>query len=166
MLNTNLLSHLAITKACLPFMIEKKRGTFVNVISVAGMLGVSHRTLYCASKFGTSGFFKSLRSEVKQYGVNIVNVYPEFVRTNVSKNALLGSGKTFGKTDANIANGITVERAVDVILRGTALGEHELIVGRLIYHILPYLCFFSSTLSAIVGDQSYKISIKAINKSK
>ena len=109
MMNTNCLSHIAITKAFLPLLIKQKGGQFVNIISVAGQIGVGLRTMYSAAKFGTAGFFKSLRSEVKQYGIAISNVYPEFVRTNVSKNAILGGGKVFGKTDSNILNGIRVD---------------------------------------------------------
>jgi short-subunit dehydrogenase len=69
MMNTNLLSHIAATKAALPIMINKKSGTIVNISSGSGIMGLPVRTLYSASKFGLSGFGKALRSEVKQHGV-------------------------------------------------------------------------------------------------
>jgi len=64
----------------------------VNIISIAGLIGTGFRTLYSAAKFGTAGFFKALRAEVRQYGIGITNIYPEFVKTNISKNAVLGAG--------------------------------------------------------------------------
>lgn len=73
--------------------------------------------MYSAAKFGTAGFFKALRAEVKNQGVGITNIYPEFVKTNISKNAVMGAGQTFGKTDTNISTGIEVDDAVDIILR-------------------------------------------------
>lgn len=92
MMNTNCMSHIAITKGFLPLMIKQKRGKFVSIISVAGLIGTAYRTMYSAAKFATSGFFKSLRAEVKQYNIGVTNIYPEFVRTNISKNAVLGGG--------------------------------------------------------------------------
>lgn len=65
MMNTNLLSHIAATKAALPGMIKRQYGRIINVSSGSGVFGMPVRTLYCASKFGLSGFGKALRSEVK-----------------------------------------------------------------------------------------------------
>jgi dehydrogenase/reductase SDR family protein 7B len=134
----------------------------VNIISIAGMIGTGFRTMYSAAKFGTAGFFKSLRAEVKQYNIGITNIYPEFVKTNISKNAVLGEGQSFGKTDLNIQSGIDVDVAVDTILRATYLGYDEVIVGRILYHIVPSLCFLSSTINKIIGSIAYKRSKEAI----
>jgi len=65
MLNTNLLSHIAVTKAALTDMIKRKSGVIVNISSGAGILGMPARTMYSATKFGLSGFGKALRSELK-----------------------------------------------------------------------------------------------------
>lgn len=126
------------------------------------MIGTGFRTMYSAAKFGTAGFFKSLRAEVKQYNIGITNIYPEFVKTNISKNAVLGEGQSFGKTDLNIQSGIDVDVAVDTILRATYLGYDEVIVGRIPYHIVPSLCFLSSTINNIIGSIAYKRSKEAI----
>ena len=92
MVNTNLLSHIAATKAILPNLIKQKSGTIVNIISGSGIIGMPVRTMYSATKFGLSGFGKALRSEVKQFGVNVLNIYPGYVQTNISKNAMTGEG--------------------------------------------------------------------------
>jgi short-subunit dehydrogenase len=116
------MSHIAITKAFLQTLIGQSSGAqIVNIISIAGLIGTGFRTMYSAAKFGTAGFFKALRAEVRQYGIGITNIYPEFVKTNISKNAVLGAGQTFGKTDTNISTGIEVDDAVDIILRSTFL---------------------------------------------
>ena len=64
----------------------------MNIISIAGLIGTGFRTMYSAAKFGTAGFFKSLRAEIKQFNIGVTNIYPEFVKTNISKNAVLGAG--------------------------------------------------------------------------
>lgn len=162
MMNTNCMSHIAITKAFLPLLIKQKRGKIVNVISVAGLIGTGFRTMYSSAKYGIAGFFKALRFEVQQHGIEITNIYPEFVKTAISKNAHMGSGKTFGKTDTNIQKGIPVEKAVETMLKAVQLGERELIVGRALYHVVPHLCFWSSAINRVVGKIAYKQSLKSI----
>ena len=74
------MSHIALVKAVLPQMIAGKQGgNIINILSISGLMGVPVRTMYCASKFAMDGFSKSLRSEVKQYGINITQVYPGYV---------------------------------------------------------------------------------------
>lgn len=72
MINTNLLAHIAVTKAALPEMLMKTSGHIVNVISGSGILGMPVRTMYSASKFGLSGFGNALRSEVKPNGISVL----------------------------------------------------------------------------------------------
>jgi dehydrogenase/reductase SDR family protein 7B len=72
MVNTNLLSHIAATKAALPEMMVKGTGHIVNVISGSGIVGLPVRTMYSASKFGLSGFGNALRSEVKLNGIQVL----------------------------------------------------------------------------------------------
>jgi len=71
MMNTNCLSHIALVKALLPQMIQRKTGHIVNIISVSGIMGVPVRTMYCASKFAMDGFSKALNAEVKQHGIKV-----------------------------------------------------------------------------------------------
>jgi short-subunit dehydrogenase len=60
----NCSSHIAVVSAALPSMMARKSGRIVNILSVSGLIENPLRTLYCASKFGLSGFGKALRSEV------------------------------------------------------------------------------------------------------
>ena len=72
MMNINCTSHIAVTKAALPGMINRKRaGLIVNILSVSALVGTPMRTMYCSSKAALSGFGKSLRAEVAQYGIKV-----------------------------------------------------------------------------------------------
>lgn len=42
-------------------------------------MGVPVRTMYCASKYAMDGFTKSLRSEIKKYGIHLTSIYPAYV---------------------------------------------------------------------------------------
>jgi len=63
-MNTNCLGHIALVKGFLP-LLQKSQGQVVDVSSIAGLVGVTFRTCYSASKFGISGFSQALRAEVK-----------------------------------------------------------------------------------------------------
>lgn len=120
-MNVNCMSHIALIKGFLPTLIKQRSGYIVNILSLSGLMGVPVRTMYCASKFAVDGFAKSLRTEVKQYGIKITNVYPYYVQTNISKNAATGSGESFGKLDDNIKKGMTVDKAAEQILKTITL---------------------------------------------
>lgn len=166
MLNVNMVSHIAITKALLPKMIEQRSGQIINILSISGVLGVPYRTLYSAPKYGMDGFGKSLQSEVDQYGIRITQVYPGYVQTNISKNAKTGSGQTFGKLDDNIKKGMPVEKAVDMIIRATYLKRAEVYVCGWLYYFVPRLAFISSTLNYLILKKAFKMQKKVFDKAK
>lgn len=63
-LNTNLKSAWAMTKACVPSMKKQERGSIVLVSSTAGQRGEANYTNYAASKGGQISFTKGLASEL------------------------------------------------------------------------------------------------------
>jgi short-subunit dehydrogenase len=82
--NVNLLGTLLLTRAVLPGMLERHRGSIITVASVAGHMPVD--TLYSTTKFGLRGFSLSLRRELAGKGVSVSLVSPGFVRTAMSRN--------------------------------------------------------------------------------
>ena len=138
----NCSSHIAVTSAALPGMMARKRGQIVNVLSVSGLIGNPLRTMYSASKFGLSGFGQALRSEVQPHGITVHQIYPAYVRTSISQNAMTGTGETFSKTDGNIAKGIPVEKCTKEIMRAIYHSQDELIIGSLYYKSLPAVLMF------------------------
>jgi len=103
----NYLGTVALTKALLPHFIERRAGRFVVVTSVTGKIGTPLRSTYAASKHALHGFFDSLRAEVYKYNIKVTLICPGFVQTNVSKNALTGTGKPQNIMDKAIQNGVT-----------------------------------------------------------
>jgi len=78
----NLLGPARLMHAVLPSMIAQRRGTIVNVGSVAGEAGVMG--IYSASKFGLRGLTDSVRREVRSHNVRITLVAPGFVQTTMN----------------------------------------------------------------------------------
>jgi NAD(P)-dependent dehydrogenase (short-subunit alcohol dehydrogenase family) len=78
-LAVNLLGAARLMHAVLPVMKAQRRGSIVNVGSVAGEAAVMG--IYSASKFGLRGLNDSVRREVRSFGIGVTLVEPGFVRT-------------------------------------------------------------------------------------
>lgn len=99
MMNVNYFGAVALTKAILPSMIDRKEGRIVFVGSIQGKFGVPNRSAYGASKHALQAFSESLRAEVARHNVKVTIICPGCINTNISKNALTSSGEPYGKTD-------------------------------------------------------------------
>ena len=80
-INTNLRSVYAVSRAALRGMIRKRWGRIVNITSVVGLTGQAGQTNYAASKAGIIGFTKSLAREVASRNITVNAVAPGFVPT-------------------------------------------------------------------------------------
>lgn len=65
-----------ISKAVLPGMMERKRGSIVNVGSVAGMVGVLNMAAYCASKGAINNLTRQMAIDYAKCGVRVNAVAP------------------------------------------------------------------------------------------
>jgi 3-oxoacyl-[acyl-carrier protein] reductase len=59
-------------KAAAPYMMEQKKGSIINVTSVAGLVGTVGQINYSAAKGGVISMSKSAARELARYGI-IVN---------------------------------------------------------------------------------------------
>ncbi|MDQ4491599.1 SDR family oxidoreductase [Sinomonas sp. ASV486] len=84
-LEVNVLALYWVTRAFLPGMIARGRGTVVTIASAAGLVGVARQTDYSASKFGAFGFTESLRAELRADGhdVGTLVVCPYYINTGM-----------------------------------------------------------------------------------
>jgi all-trans-retinol dehydrogenase (NAD+) len=83
--DVNVLSLYWVTRAFLPAMLRRNRGTVVTIASAAGLIGVARQTDYSASKHAAVGFDESLRAELRGMGsaVRTLVVCPYYIDTGM-----------------------------------------------------------------------------------
>ena len=89
-LQINLLAPMRICYLFLPQMIERGSGHIVKISSLAGWIGTSGISSYCATKFGLRGFSDSLAADYGDIGIRVSTVYPFFSRTPILNSEQFG----------------------------------------------------------------------------
>ncbi len=82
-LEVNLLAPFLLMKGFGAMMLEQRSGSIVNVASIAGLVGVSDRSAYNASKHGLIGLTRTLAAEWGGRGVRVNAVCPGWVKTEM-----------------------------------------------------------------------------------
>ena len=72
----NLRGPIAVTRAVLDGMIERRAGWIVSISSDAGRVGSSGEVVYSAAKAGVIGFSKALAREMARHGIHVNVVCP------------------------------------------------------------------------------------------
>lgn len=86
-LDVNLRAPFVLTRALLPSMRAAKAGRFVFIGSISGTLGSPGAAAYAASKWGLTGFVKSLAEELSDSGLLACAVLPGSIDTDMLKGA-------------------------------------------------------------------------------
>ncbi|HYP87622.1 MAG TPA: SDR family oxidoreductase [Polyangiaceae bacterium] len=86
-LDVNLRAPFVLTRALLPSMRAAGEGRFVFIGSISGTLGSPGAAAYAASKWGLTGFAKSLAEELKDSGLMACSVLPGSIDTDMLKGA-------------------------------------------------------------------------------
>lgn len=115
------------TQAFIPAMLMRKKGSVVNVASVAGLAGARYIAAYAAAKHAVIGLTRSVAAELEGTGVTCNAVCPGFVDTEMTKESVARVVAKTGKDgDAALAamlaaagqkRLITVEEVAQAVLR-------------------------------------------------
>lgn len=80
--NVNVFGLMNVTRAILPYFRSKKRGTIINIASVAGHLAIPTFSLYNSTKFAVEGFSEALQYELSQFNIKVKIVEPGPIKTD------------------------------------------------------------------------------------
>ena len=82
MFDTNVIGTIQLTTEIAKRMRERKIGTIVTIVSIAGKIATPKSSVYSATKFALIGYFNALRLELKKDNVHVMTVNPGPVATN------------------------------------------------------------------------------------
>jgi short-subunit dehydrogenase len=126
-MGVNFFGSLNCTKAALDSLIERK-GLIIAVSSVAGFSPLYGRSGYAASKHALHGLFDSLRTELRNVGVDVMIVCPGFTATGISTRALDGDGQITQHPQSTLGRIARPEDVADAVFRAACSGKKRLVV--------------------------------------
>jgi 3-hydroxy acid dehydrogenase/malonic semialdehyde reductase len=84
MIDTNVKGLLYVSRAVLPGMVARKKGTIINVGSIAGHEVYPKGNVYCATKHAVDALTKGMRLDLVDSPVRVCSVDPGLVETEFS----------------------------------------------------------------------------------
>ena len=148
-------AQIKLTKSVLPYFENQGFGHVIFISSVAGLLGTQYRASYSAAKGAIHMWANSLRAEYAEKGLNVSVVFPGFVKTNVSFNALNGAGNAQAHQDEAIENGLEADDFAQKVVKAVLSNKEYIVIGGL-----------KEKLGVAISRVSPKLMYKMIRKSK
>jgi len=94
----NLFALIRITQACLPGMRNLRKGTIVNLSSIAGKFAFPGSGVYAATKYAVEGITDALRIELAPIGIRVVAIRPGPIATEFNEVGNKLTGDLMAKT--------------------------------------------------------------------
>ncbi|MDR2130189.1 MAG: 3-oxoacyl-ACP reductase FabG [Odoribacteraceae bacterium] len=83
--DTNMNGIFYVTRFLIKYMMNRKYGRVINVVSVSGVNGLAGQANYSAAKAGVIGFTRSLALETARKRVTVNAVAPGFIETDMTR---------------------------------------------------------------------------------
>jgi NAD(P)-dependent dehydrogenase (short-subunit alcohol dehydrogenase family) len=98
--DVNVFGAVAMIKAVLPSMRERRSGRIVNMTSMGGFITLPGIACYCGSKFALEGITEALAQEVRGFGIAVTAVAPGSFRTDWAGRSMVRSERSIADYDA------------------------------------------------------------------
>jgi NAD(P)-dependent dehydrogenase (short-subunit alcohol dehydrogenase family) len=98
--DVNVFGAVAMIKAVLPYMRQRRRGHILNITSMGGHITMPGITYYCGSKFALEGISEALGKEVAELGIHVTAVAPGSFRTDWAGRSMVRTERSISDYDA------------------------------------------------------------------
>lgn len=143
--NTNVMGLLYATRAVIPHMKQQKQGQIVNVSSIVGQRPLPLNAVYCASKTAVNFLSRTLRMELRPYGLTVTLVYPGLTVTEFAQ-------ARFGAKGANpYLRGVPAGRVGQAIVKGIQNGRSEVYITLTDWLFCHFNRLFPNTIDWAIG---------------
>src|SRR5476649_1225626 len=98
--DVNVFGAVAMIKAVLPAMRERRSGRIINITSMGGFVTMPGISYYCGSKFALEGISETLAKEVAGFGIKVTAVAPGSFRTDWAGRSMVRTGRSIADYDS------------------------------------------------------------------
>jgi NAD(P)-dependent dehydrogenase (short-subunit alcohol dehydrogenase family) len=96
----NVFGPVAMMKAVLPGMRQRRHGHIVNVTSMGGFITMPGISFYCGSKFALEGLSEALGKELASFGIQVTSLAPGQFRTEWAGRSMDRTARSISDYDA------------------------------------------------------------------
>ena len=128
-LNVNLFGTLFVTKAFLPYLLQRPEAHIVNLSSMGGFVPVPGQTIYGAAKAGVKLLSEGLGAELLGTNVRVIVVFPGAVATPILENSGL-SRPAMEATPKKAMKPLQAQKAAEIIVAAMERNAYNVFVGR------------------------------------
>ncbi|KUY87530.1 oxidoreductase [Burkholderia cepacia] len=98
--DVNVFGAVAMMKAVVPFMRERRRGRILNITSMGGHITMPGIAYYCGSKFALEGISEAAGKELEPFGIAVTAVAPGSFRTDWAGRSMVRTPRSIADYDA------------------------------------------------------------------
>jgi short-subunit dehydrogenase len=128
MFELNFFALLEMVQLTSAVMRKQRRGTIVNIGSIAGKVTLPWFTLYSASKFAVGSLTDGLRMELRRDGIHAMTVCPGYVSTGFQSHVLAGQPPLSVQRSRTFK--ITAGQCAEAIARGVERNARTVVTPR------------------------------------
>ncbi|CAI2421597.1 Fatty acyl-CoA reductase [Serratia entomophila] len=96
----NVFGAVAMIKAVLPGMRQRRRGHIINITSMGSFITMPGISYYCGSKFALEGISETLSKELAPFNIHVTAVAPGSFRTDWAGRSMVRSARSIPDYDA------------------------------------------------------------------
>ena len=135
--DVNLFALIRITQACLPGMRNLRKGTIVNLSSIAGKFTFPGSGVYAATKYAVEGITDALRLELAPFGIRVVAIRPGPIATEFNEVGNKLTGDLMARTDQDYKSFYqTAGAATGKLFAGLSIPGPDLIADCILQAVL------------------------------
>ena len=133
----NLFALIRVTQACLPGMRTLRKGTIVNLSSIAGKFAFPGSGVYAATKYAVEGITDALRLELAPFGIRVVAIRPGPIATEFNEVGNRLTGNLMARTDPDYKTVYqTAGAATGKLFTGLSIPGADLIADCIVQAVL------------------------------
>lgn len=121
-ISTNVLAILHLTDLLVPVLAEQKTSAILNVSSGLAFVPIASMMVYCATKAFVHSMTMSMRHQLKPRGIEVIEVIPPSVDTELGKESRQDPSSTHG--------GMGIEEFIEQVFVELQNEKQEILVGR------------------------------------